>query len=485
MFAPGSGRPARMTVAGNLAFQSGALYLVQVDPSNASLANVTAAHRDARAAPCRRCSRRAATHAQLHHPHAAGGLGGTTFGGSPTSNLPRLQREPELHLDRRDPEPHRDARRGRQPQRNQQQRRQRDQHLLQQWRRAAAEFRDRVRSHRRQSRERALAPVGRSRHRRAAGRVPADEPVPRPHARSVRRRPRRHRWRRPAIGFAPEREALPDDIALAYAKAMKAPVYKAAAGASSSAGARGAAALAATTGRSGDPAVVGSHDLTARAAGFAAGLDYRFAPDTVVGFALAGGGTNWSLAQGLGGGKSDAFQAGVYARDAFRAGLCRGIARLHQSLDVDRPLRASRRPSHRRLQRAELRRPHRGRLSRRRRRPARSRPMRRCRRKASARPPTARPTSTAAASRSPTMPAPRTATRSELGARFDNQFLLDPNAVLTLRGRLAWAHDWVSDPRSPPPSRRCRARASSSTARRRRRIPRWSRPARSCASPTA
>ena len=31
-----------------------------------------------------------------------------------------------------------------------------------------------------------------------------------------------------------------------------------------------------------------------------------------MGVALAGGGTNWSLAQGLGGGKSDAFQAGVY-----------------------------------------------------------------------------------------------------------------------------------------------------------------------------
>jgi hypothetical protein len=32
----------------------------------------------------------------------------------------------------------------------------------------------------------------------------------------------------------------------------------------------------------------------------------------VLGFALAGGGTNWNLAQGLGGGRSDAFQAGVY-----------------------------------------------------------------------------------------------------------------------------------------------------------------------------
>jgi len=58
--------------------------------------------------------------------------------------------------------------------------------------------------------------------------------------------------------------------------------------------------------------VIGSHDLSARTAGFAGGLDYRLTPNTVVGVALAGGGTNWSLAQGLGGGKSDAFQAGVY-----------------------------------------------------------------------------------------------------------------------------------------------------------------------------
>ena len=39
-----------------------------------------------------------------------------------------------------------------------------------------------------------------------------------------------------------------------------------------------------------------------------------------------------------------------------------------------------------------------------------------------------------------------TDTRSELGARFDNQILLYPGAVLAMRARLAWAHDWVSDP---------------------------------------
>jgi outer membrane autotransporter protein len=41
-------------------------------------------------------------------------------------------------------------------------------------------------------------------------------------------------------------------------------------------------------------------------------MDYHASPDTILGFALAGGGTNWGLSGGLGGGRSDAFQAGGY-----------------------------------------------------------------------------------------------------------------------------------------------------------------------------
>jgi outer membrane autotransporter protein len=37
-------------------------------------------------------------------------------------------------------------------------------------------------------------------------------------------------------------------------------------------------------------------------------------------------------------------------------------------------------------------------------------------------------------------------TRSELGARFDQQVWLDPYKALALRARVAWAHNWVSDP---------------------------------------
>ena len=41
-------------------------------------------------------------------------------------------------------------------------------------------------------------------------------------------------------------------------------------------------------------------------------------------------------------------------------------------------------------------------------------------------------------------------TRSEIGARFDRVLALYPNAVLTLRGRVAWAHDLVTDPTLVP-----------------------------------
>jgi uncharacterized protein with beta-barrel porin domain len=60
-------------------------------------------------------------------------------------------------------------------------------------------------------------------------------------------------------------------------------------------------------------ALAGSHDLSARAYGFATGLDYRVTPYSVVGFALGGGGTNYSISNGLGGGHSDMFQAAVYS----------------------------------------------------------------------------------------------------------------------------------------------------------------------------
>jgi outer membrane autotransporter protein len=77
-------------------------------------------------------------------------------------------------------------------------------------------------------------------------------------------------------------------------------------------------------GTSGDPGGLGSHDLSAHTAGFATGLDDRIAPDTTIGFALAGGSTSWSLSQGLGGGHSDVFQAGFYGSRQLGAAYLSG-----------------------------------------------------------------------------------------------------------------------------------------------------------------
>ena len=118
----------------------------------------------------------------------------------------------------------------------------------------------------------------------------------------------------PALGFAAdEQTSLPPDVALAYASILnKAPpkltfdqrwtAWGSAYGGSNSA-----------SGNAG----VGSNNVTANAFGFAGGMDYHLLPTTVVGFALAGAGTNWGLANALGTGRSDALQVGVYGINWF------------------------------------------------------------------------------------------------------------------------------------------------------------------------
>ena len=70
--------------------------------------------------------------------------------------------------------------------------------------------------------------------------------------------------------------------------------------------------------------MVGSQDLTARVWGVASGADYKISPDTLIGFALGGGGTSYSLANGLGAGRTDMFNAGVYGRQNFGAAYLSG-----------------------------------------------------------------------------------------------------------------------------------------------------------------
>ncbi len=110
----------------------------------------------------------------------------------------------------------------------------------------------------------------------------------------------------PAMPFAPERaQAFPSDVALAYASVLKAPPKPAPHWTT------WAAAFGGSNQTNGDPAA-GSHDQTAHTGAVAAGADYHVAPDTIVGFSLAGGGTSWGLSAGLGGGRSDVFLAGLY-----------------------------------------------------------------------------------------------------------------------------------------------------------------------------
>src|SRR6202451_4350688 len=116
-------------------------------------------------------------------------------------------------------------------------------------------------------------------------------------------------------GFAPEQEVdFPSDIALAYDAILKAPPKPATLDQRWTAW---GTAYGGSDKTNGDPAV-GSNTFPANTYGFAAGMDYHPAPDAILGFALAGGGTNWSLAQALGTGRSDAVQAGVSCTEHVR-----------------------------------------------------------------------------------------------------------------------------------------------------------------------
>ena len=284
-----------------------------------------------------------------------------------------------------------------------------------------------------------------------------------------------------ALGFAPDQPAsFPPDIALAYNSVLKAPPRPATFEGRWTAW---GAAYGGYNKTDGD-AVVGSNNVTVHTTGFAGGMDYHFTPDAVAGFALAGGGTNWGLAQGLGNGRSDAFQAGVYG--TTRSGpwyVAAALAFTNNWMSTNRTALGDQLTAKFDGQSFG------GRLE------AGYRYV--------------MPVSGAvigatpyAAVQAQSFHTPRfnetdvtgggfglnfnamnaTDTRSELGARFDDAIVVSNGMPLTLRARAAWAHDWVSILSWVPYFRRCLAQASSSTARRRRRIPRSLRSVRNCTS---
>ena len=69
---------------------------------------------------------------------------------------------------------------------------------------------------------------------------------------------------------------------------------------------------------------IGSPTAITRGAGLASGIDYKFKNDTVVGIALGGATSAWSVSGGAGGGTSDIFQAGVYGSHRFGDGYISG-----------------------------------------------------------------------------------------------------------------------------------------------------------------
>jgi autotransporter-associated beta strand protein len=71
-------------------------------------------------------------------------------------------------------------------------------------------------------------------------------------------------------------------------------------------------------------AAQGSSNTSSNLYGTAVGADYLISPDTLAGFALAGGGTNFSVANGLGSGRSDLFQAGAFVRHNIGAAYLSG-----------------------------------------------------------------------------------------------------------------------------------------------------------------
>ncbi|MBR0897864.1 autotransporter domain-containing protein [Bradyrhizobium tropiciagri] len=88
-------------------------------------------------------------------------------------------------------------------------------------------------------------------------------------------------------------------------------------------------------------AVLGSNNTSSSIYGTAVGADYRFSPNTIAGFALAGGGTSFSV-NGLGWGRSDLFQAGAFVRHTVGAAyLSAALAYGWQDVTTDRIVTAA------------------------------------------------------------------------------------------------------------------------------------------------
>jgi autotransporter-associated beta strand protein len=246
-----------------------------------------------------------------------------------------------------------------------------------------------------------------------------------------------------ALGFAPESAPdFPPDVALAYNAVLKAPPKPLPIEPRWTAW----GALYGGYNRTNGDAAAGTSNLTAHAEGVAAGMDYHVAPDTVAGFALAGGATSWALAQGLGGGSSDAFQAGAYGikrwGPAYAAGsLAFGshwittdrfaVGGDHLTANFNGQSYGARAEGGYRIAVAPL---------------TGVTPYAALQAQLFRTPAYTETDLSNGAFGLAFAAQSSTDTRGELGARFDQLMPLPGGTALLLRGRLAWAHDWVSNP---------------------------------------
>ena len=250
--------------------------------------------------------------------------------------------------------------------------------------------------------------------------------------------------------FAPEQDSsLPPDIALAYAHALRQKPPPSTQPQPQdfdqrwSAWASGFGGSGTTNGN----ASVGSNNVTATDYGYAAGLTYHLTPATSYGFALAGGGTNWNLAQSLGSGRSDSFQAGVYSTTHFGPAYLSGaLAFANHWFATNRIAMGDDLTANFQGQSYAAR----GEAGYRYAAPLTEyivgvTPYAALQVQDFHTPSYSETDLSGGGFGLSHNAVNATDTRSELGARFDNLTVWD-GMPLVLRGRLAWAHDWVSNP---------------------------------------
>jgi outer membrane autotransporter protein len=197
-------------------------------------------------------------------------------------------------------------------------------------------------------------------------------------------------------------------------------------------------------------ATTGSHTNRSQVYGLAAGIDYAFTPDTKIGFALGGGGTNWGLDQGLGGGSSGMFQAGFYALTHSGPGyLSAGLAYSFYDVTTERTVSVAGTDT---LAGAFNANGFGARLEGGYRIPAGGfglTPYAAIQAQWISLPSYAE-AATSGSNQFALSYASQTATatRSELGSRFDYTYLMDRSAKLTFYSRAAWVHDFGDDERN-------------------------------------